>query len=67
MCCWHQTFADGSQFRFVPRAIAEAAMSELLKIRKAKHPQPRFARHSSEKQGVFFTDRRLRTLPADAA
>lgn len=64
---WELTFADGSRFRFVSRAIAEAALSELIRIRKATHPRPKFAKHSSEKQGVFFTDRRLRTLQADAA
>ena len=63
---WELTFTDGAVFRFVSRAIAEATLSQLLKIRKAKHPRPRFAKHSAENETVFFTDRKLRTLPADA-
>ena len=62
---WELTFADGSRFRFVSRAIAEAALSELLKIRKAKHPHQRFGKHSPESECVFFTDRKLRKLIAD--
>jgi hypothetical protein len=63
---WELIFSDGATFRFVSRAIAEAALSELLKIRKAKHPRPKFAKHSPENDGVFFTDRRLQKLAADA-
>lgn len=62
---WELTFADGSRFRFVSLAIAEAALSELLKIRKAKHPCPRYAKPSPENVAVFFTDRKLQKLPAD--
>jgi hypothetical protein len=53
-------------FRFVSRAIAEAALSELLKIRKAKHPRPRFTKRSSENAVVFFTGRKLSGLPEDS-
>jgi hypothetical protein len=53
------TFADGETFRFVSRAIAEAALSELLKIRKAKHPRPKFGKRSSENDSVIFTDRKF--------
>lgn len=63
---WELRFADGAVFRFVSRAIAEAALSELLKIRKAKHPRPRYGKPSSETAYVFFTDRKLRTLPSDS-
>jgi len=62
---WELTFADGTRFQFTSRAIAEAALSELLKIRKATHPRPRFAKHSSETECVFFTDRKLQKLAAD--
>ena len=62
---WELRFTD-AVFRFVSRAIAEAALSELLKIRKAKHPRPRFAKHSSENAAVFFTDRKLRMLSDDS-
>jgi hypothetical protein len=62
---WELTFADGAQFRFVSRAMAESALSELLKIRKAKHPQPRFAKPSPENEAVFFTDRKLQRLAPD--
>jgi hypothetical protein len=59
---WELTFADGAVFRFVSRAIAEAALSELVKIRKAKHPRPKYGKHSSETACVFFTNRKLHTL-----
>jgi hypothetical protein len=63
--CWELTFTDGAVFRFVGRAIAEAALSQLLKIRKAKHPRQKFAKHSAENETVFFTGRKLQKLPAD--
>ena len=63
---WELSFADGATFRFVSRAIAEAALSELLKIRKAKHPRPKYGKHSVENNCVFFSDRKLCKLPADA-
>jgi hypothetical protein len=62
---WELRFPD-AVFQFVSRAIAEAALSELLKIRKAKHPRPRFAKHSSENAAVFFTGRKLQALPEDS-
>jgi hypothetical protein len=64
---WELTFADGAAFRFTSRAIAEAALSELLKIRKAKHPRPRLVKHSSDTACVFFTDRKLQKLAVDAS
>jgi hypothetical protein len=65
MYLWELTFVDGATFRFVSRAVAEAALSELLKIRKAKHPRPKYGKHSTENNCVFFSDRRLRKLSAD--
>lgn len=62
---WELTFSDGATFRFVSRAIAEAALSELLRIRKAKHPRPKYGKHSVENNCVFFSGGRLRKLPAD--
>lgn len=62
---WELTFYDGAAFRFVSRAIAEAALSELLKIREAKHPRPKYGNHSLENSCVFFRDRKLQKLPAD--
>jgi len=62
---WELNFAD-AMFRFVSRAIAEAALPQLLKIRKAKHPRPRFAKHSAENAAVYFTSRRLQKLPQDS-
>ena len=62
---WQLTFADGAVFRFVSRAIAEAALPQLLKIRKAKHPRPRYAKPSPETDCLFFTERKLAALPAD--
>jgi hypothetical protein len=63
---WELTFADGAMFRFNSRAIAEAAIAVLLRIRKAKHPRPKYGKHSPENDCVFFANRRLQTLPADA-
>jgi hypothetical protein len=62
---WELTFTDGAVFRFVSRSIAEEALSELLKIRKAKHARPKYVKHLAENNCVFFNDRKLRTLPAD--
>ncbi|MCI0351202.1 MAG: hypothetical protein L0Z53_17400 [Acidobacteriales bacterium] len=64
---WELTFSDGAVFRFVSREIAEEALSELLKIRKAKHPRPRYGKHSPENELVFLTGRKLRKLPDDIA
>jgi hypothetical protein len=63
---WELTFADGAQFRFVSRAIAESALSELLKIRKAKHRRPKFTKPSPENEAVFFTNRNMQKLAPDA-
>jgi hypothetical protein len=62
---WELTFAGGSRFRFVSRALAEAALSELLKIRKARHPRLKYGKRSPENQCVFFTERKRRGLSAD--
>ena len=62
---WELSFADGATFRFVSRAIAEAALSQLLKIRSAKHPRPKFGKQSLANDCVLFTDRRLAKLQAD--
>jgi hypothetical protein len=64
---WELTFTDGATFRFVSRAIAELALSELLRIRRVKHPRHKFGKHSAENESVFFTNRKLRKLPADAS
>jgi hypothetical protein len=62
---WELTFADGATFRFVSRAIAEAALSQLLRIRRAKYPRPRCAKRSPVNECLFLTGRKLATLPAD--
>ena len=62
---WELTFADGVVFQFASRAIAEAALAALLKIRKAKHTRPKYAKHSPDNDCVFFTDRKRAKLPAD--
>jgi hypothetical protein len=62
---WELTFAGGATFRFVSRAIAEAALSELLRIHKTKHPRPKYGKHSPDNDCVFFGDRKLRKLPDD--
>lgn len=60
---WRLTFSDGATFRFFSRAVALAALAELQKIRKAKHPRLKFGQHSSV--APFFTDRKLAKLPAE--
>ena len=62
---WELTFTDGATFRFVSRAIAESALSQLLKIRKTKHPRPRYAKHTPENACIFFTGRRLAKLQTE--
>jgi hypothetical protein len=63
---WELAFLDGATFQFASRAIAEAALVELLKIRKAKHPRPKYGKHSAENHFVFFSDRKLQKLPTDS-
>ena len=62
---WELSFSDWATFRFVSREIAEAALSQLLKIRSAKHPRPIFGKQSAANECVHFTDRRLVKLQPD--
>ena len=61
---WQLTFSDGALFRFVSRAIALAALAELQKIRKGKHPRPKYGAHSPD--APFFTGRKLAKLLAES-
>jgi len=62
---WSVTF-DNAQFQFRTLAIAEAAIPELLKIRKASHPKPTTLSKRAP-SCVFFTAKRQRELPEDNA
>jgi hypothetical protein len=60
---WRVAFAN-AVFQFRTLAIAEAAIVELLKIRKAKHPKPDTLSKRTP-SCVFFTANRRRGLPED--
>ena len=63
---WSVCFADSAEFTFRSLAIAESAIVELLKIRKAAHPKPS-TRSKRAPSCVFFNAKRQRDLPVDAA
>jgi len=60
---WRVEFADAA-FSFRTLAIAETAIPELLKIRKASHPKPTTLSKRAP-SCVFFTAKRQRELPED--
>jgi hypothetical protein len=60
---WQVLFAD-AVFHFRTLAMAEMGIVELLKRRKAKHPNPESLSKRTASQ-VFFTTQRQRQLPDD--
>jgi hypothetical protein len=62
---WLLEFSDGARFEFRTLAIAEVAITELLKRRKKKHPKLDALSKRTASQ-IFFTAKRQRELPEDA-
>lgn len=58
-CKWELRFPDGSVFRFNNRQLADAALTELLKIRRARPHRPKFELPPANPHLVFFTYRRM--------
>lgn len=59
ICKWELLFADGALFRFNNRQLADAALMELLKIRRARPHKPKCELRPADPHLVFFTPRRM--------
>lgn len=58
-CKWELRFSDGSLFRFNNRQLADIALIELLKIRRARPHTPKCELPPADPHLVFFTPRRM--------